>query len=64
MNDLQIRYNWLARLCLKNEEKIHLLKRLRINFSRAKNPSFFNVESSVLFSWESHEVELMIEAAN
>lgn len=60
-------YFWhtrLSKLFLKNDKLLHLLDGLSMDVGNGKNLRIYHVDSSVLYSSERDETELMLEAAD
>lgn len=59
-----VRYIWFAKLCLKNNGLLILIEQLSVDVAGAKYLGVSHVDSFVLYSLESNEVELKIEAVD
>lgn len=57
-----VTYVWLAKLCLKNNEPLNLSEWLNGNVPSRNILGIFHVKGSMLFSYQSHDVELKTEA--
>lgn len=52
-----------ARILLKSDHLLPLLKKLSVNVFKGRNPVVFHVDSSVIYGFDSDEVELIVEGA-